>query len=101
MDKFKPIDINTWPRAEEYRLFTEKWSTICYTVTVKVSVQNTVSFLKEKGIKFVPAILWLITRELQKQENFMLAVKDGKLGKWEAIHPMYPVINSTGNITFH
>lgn len=101
MDQFSVIDMETWARTKEYRLFTEQWTTICYTVTMKPDVTETVKYLKEKGLKFVPAVLWLITRELCKQENFLLAVRDGKLGKWNKIHPMYPVINSTGNMTFH
>lgn len=101
MDDFTEINMDTWPRAEEYGLFTRQWTTICYTVTLKQDVTDTVTHVKEKGFKFVPAVLWLITRELNAQENFRLAVRDGKLGVWDQLHPMYPTINRTGNMTFH
>ena len=101
MDNFKAIDMETWPRAEFYKLYTEIWTTQVYTLTKKLSVKKIVPFLKERGIKFVPAVIWLVSREVNRIENFRLAVKDGKLGEWNVIHPMFPTLNAYKNITFH
>jgi len=101
MDHFDIIDIATWPRAEIYKLYTQEWSTVTYSLTKKLSVAKLVPYLKERGIKFVPALMWLISREINRIENFRLAIHEGKLGTWDVIHPMFPTLNSDENMTFH
>ena len=100
-DKFTPIDRENWPREEIYRVYTELWTTTLFSVTVRIDVTETVRETKRRGEKFVPAVLYLFSRELSRQENFTLAVRDGILGCWERLHPLYPVLNETGNFTFH
>lgn len=101
MDKFEIIDMDTWPRAAQFRLYTEKWPTTSYSLMKKLSVAKLVPYLKERGIKFVPAIIWLVGRGFNRIENFRLAVKDGKLGTWDVIHPLVPTLNKDKNMTFH
>lgn len=101
MDSFELINMEKWPRAEVYKLYTQVWSTVTYTLTKKLSVAKLVPYLKERGIKFVPAVMWLVAREVNRIENFRLAVRDGQLGKWDVIHPMFPTLNAQENMTFH
>ena len=101
MDHFEIIDMETWPRAELYDLYTRVWSTVTYSLTKKLSVAKLVPYLKERGIKLVPALMWLVSREINKIENFRLAFRDGKLGTWDVIHPMFPNLNTQENMTFH
>lgn len=101
MDKFELIDMKTWDRAEVYKLYTEVWTTTTYSVTKKLSVGKMVDYLKERGMKFVPAIMWLISREINRIDNFKFALHNGKLGKWDVVHPMFPTLNANENMTFH
>lgn len=101
MEQFTPIDRSRWARESQYRLFTEQWTTICYSVTVRLDVTDTVRYCKEHNVKFVPALLWLTTRAMTQQENFRMAVRGDVLGVWDVIHPIYPVVNADDNITFH
>ena len=101
MDAFERIDMENWPRAEVYRLYTEVWGTVTYTLTKKLSVEKLVPYLKERGIKFVPAVMWLVSREVNRIENFRLAIHEGNLGTWEVVHPIFPTLNATQNMTFH
>ena len=101
MEHFDIIDMESWPRAEIYKLYTEDWSTVPYSLTKKLSVAKLVPYLKEQGIKFVPALMWLVSREINRIENFRLAIHDGKLGIWDVIHPMFPTLNAYENMTFH
>jgi chloramphenicol O-acetyltransferase type A len=93
--------MNRWPRAELYRLYTEGWGTVTYSLTKKLSVKKLVPYLKERGIKFAPTIIWLVSREVNRVENFRLAVRDGQLIRWDVIHPMFPTLNAQENMTFH
>lgn len=101
MDHFEIIDMEQWPRAELYKLYTETWSTVTYSLTKKLSIATLVPFLKGRGIKLVPALMWLTCREINKLENFRFAMKDGKLISWDRVHPLFPTLNSFGNMTFH
>lgn len=100
MNTFTPIDLERWPRAAQYRLFTRQWTTISYTVTQRLDAAPTVAWCKARHRKFVPALLWAVTRCLNEQENFRLAVRDGVLGSWDGIHPIYPVLTQAGNLLF-
>ena len=100
MDHFEVIDMERWPRAEEYRLFANDWL-MTYSMTKHLPAANTVAFLKERKIKFVPALIWIVSEAFNRCENFRLAVRDGKLGKWDTIHPIYPTLNADKNLTFH
>ena len=101
MDRFEIIDMDTWPRAEIYKQYTEIWTTVTYSITRKLSAAKFVPYLKQRGIKVAPALIWLASRAINSVENFRLGLHDGKLGKWEAIHPLFPVLNSDGNMSFH
>ena len=90
MDNYTYIDMETWPRADLYRLYTEGWGTVTYSLTKKLSVAKFLPYLKERGIKFSPAIIWLVSHQINRIENFRLAVRDGKLIRWDVIHPMFP-----------
>ena len=101
MDHFEAIDMDTWPRAQLYRLYTKGWGSVTYSLTKKLDVSRLVPYLKERRIKFVPAVMWLVSREVNRIENFRLGTVDGKLGVWDAIHPLYPTLNAQENMTFH
>lgn len=101
MDRFDWIDMETWPRREIYKLYTEEWTTVTYSFTKKFSVAKLVPYLKERGIKLVPALMWLVCREVNRVENFRLAIRDGSLGRWDVVHPLFPTLNETENMTFH
>ena len=101
MDRFELIDMDSWPRAEIYRQYTKVWDAVTYTFTKKLSVARLVPYLKERGIKLIPTLVWLVSREVNRVENFRLAILDRKLVRWEAVHPMIPAVNPTGNMSFH
>lgn len=101
MDHYEQIDMERWPRAELYKLYTEGWGTVTFSVTKKLSVARLLPYLKERGIKFAPTLMWLVSREVNRIENFRLAVRAGKLIRWDVIHPMFPTLNAQENMTFH
>lgn len=101
MDRFTPIDVKTWPRKALYELYNKSWMEASFSATMRVKVENLVKYQKERGQKFVPALLYIFTKELSGDPAFTLAVQDGQVGHWERLHPMYPVLNENGTFTFH
>lgn len=100
-DKYKIIDLDNWHRKEIYRLYTEEWTTCCHTLNVELDVSELVRFTKSAKLKLAPVLIWLATKELNKQSNFRMTVTGGELREWEVIHPRYPVLNTNNDITFH
>lgn len=85
---FHKIDLNTWKRAQTYYYFSQIAPT-AYSITVEVDVTAFVNAIKEKGVKFFPAYLWLVTKNLNKQQEFKCALKDGILGYYDELVPLY------------
>lgn len=101
MDRFIPIDRSTWERDSLFRLYTEIFTTTHFSSSVRIDVTETVKMAKERGEKFVPAVLYCFSRELSRETAFCVAERQGVLGRWEVMHPVYPVLNPSGHFTFH
>lgn len=83
---FTPIDLMTGPRGQMFYYFS-KMAPTGYSMTVELDVTEFREITKRNGIKFFPAYLWLITRNLNKQIEFRIAEKDGVLCQPETPPP--------------
>lgn len=86
---FHPIDRNNWPMAQAFYYYTEMAPTT-YTVNVDMDVTHLRGVLKEKGYKFFPAYLYLVTKTIGEIDALRVAKKDDVLGHWEQLTPAYP-----------
>lgn len=89
---FKPIDLSAWKRSQVFHYFSETAPT-GYSLTADVDISHLKKVLKEAGLKFYPAYLWLVTRNLNHQEEFRTAVCDGILGYYDVLTPLYAVFH--------
>ena len=87
-DHFTPIDLSTWPRTQIFYYFS-KMAPTGYSITVDVDITKMRSTLKNKGMKFFPAYLWLTTKILNMFPEFRTAVKDGQIGYYDTLIPLY------------
>ena len=85
---FTPIDLQTWPRGQMFYYFSQM-APAGYSMTVQVDVTALRKTLKEAGRKFSPAYLWLVTKNLNRQTEFKVAEKDGVLGFYDSLTPLY------------
>ena len=85
---FTPIDLQTWPRGQMFYYFSQM-APAGYSITVQVDVTALRKTLKEAGRKFFPAYLWLVTKNLNRQTEFKVADKDGVLGFYDSLTPLY------------
>lgn len=85
---FTPINPQTWPRAQMFRYFSQIAPT-GYSISVSVDVTAAREALKKAGKKFFPAYLWLVTRRLNEQPEFKTVVRDGQLGYYDSLTPLY------------
>ena len=79
---FTPIDFAAWPRRETFYYFS-KMAPTGYSLTVDLDATALHQTLKAANCRLFPAYLWLVTRNLQRQEEFRLAEQDGVLGHYK------------------
>lgn len=85
---FTPIEASKWERAQIFHYFSQIAPT-SYCMTVEVDITKTLNCLKARVLKFFPAYLWLVTTALNEQQNFKIALCDGKIGYWNSLTPLY------------
>lgn len=93
---FTPIDLQTWPRGQMFYYFSQM-APAGYSMTVQVDVTALRKTLKEAGRKFFPAYLWLVTKNLNRQTEFKVAEKDGVLGFYDSLTPLYASFHENDN----
>ena len=85
---FIPIDPQNWPRLQTFYYFS-KMAPTGYSITVNLDVSRLLETVRKAGIKFFPVYLWLVTKNLNAQTEFKLAEKDGVLGYYDSLTPLY------------
>lgn len=95
---FHPIDLQTWPMAEAFHYYTQIAPTT-YTVNVSIDVTAMRKGLKEKGYKFFPAYLFLVTKALAEQHEMCVAKHESIIGYWDWLTPLYPVFHEDTKTT--
>lgn len=86
--EFTPIDLQSWKRGQMFYYFA-KIAPTGYSVSVKIDITHAHEAVKRAGIRFFPLYLWLVTKNLSKQLEFKVAEKDGVLGYYDTLTPLY------------
>lgn len=86
---FHPIHMETWPRAQTFYYYTQMAPT-SYSATVMMDVTVLRKTLKERGYKFFPAYLYLVTRAVNRQQELKIGVREDVVGWWDGLTPAYP-----------
>ena len=89
---FTPIDITTWERGGHFWYFSQMAPT-GYSITVDIDVTNLKNTLKSNNISFYPAYLWLVTKALNEHKEFKISQKDGKIGYFASLCPLYAIFH--------
>lgn len=85
---FTPIDLKKWHRGQVFYYFC-KIAPTGYSITVDLDVTKMRMCLKAANLKFFPAYVWLVTKTLNLQQEFKIAEKDGKIGYYDTLSPLY------------
>ena len=89
---FTPIDPASWPRMQTFYYFSQMAPT-GYSLTVELDVTALQQTLKQRGLKFYPAYLWLVTKNLNADPAFRLAKRGGQIGVYDTLTPLYAVFH--------
>lgn len=85
---FTPIDISDWSRGQMFCYFSKAAPT-GYSITTEIDVTHLRQILSAAGKKFFPAYLWLVTKNLNRWQEFRIAEHDGKVGYYDYLTPLY------------
>ena len=86
--QFTPLDLRDWKRGQMFYYFA-KMAPTGYSLTVDVDITRMLAACREAGVKFFPAYLWLVTRGLNLQTEFRIAEKEGQIGYYDFLTPLY------------
>ena len=86
--QFTPLDLHTWERGQMFYYFSQMAPT-GYSLTVQIDVTKMKAALERANLKFFPAYLWLVTKNLNNQVEFRIAQKDGIIGYYDYLTPLY------------
>lgn len=90
---YKKFDIESWNRKEHFYRFKDQLR--CgFSLTTKIDISSIIPFIKENKYKFYPTIIYLITKAVNKQQEFKLAIKNGELIQWDVVNPAYTIMHS-------
>lgn len=83
------IDMEAWPRRERYEHYMR--AVPCtYSMTVKLDITS----LRRRGLRIYPAMLHLITGEVNRHEQFRMELREsGELVLYERMEPCYTVFH--------
>ena len=94
MQAFKKVDMESWPRREHYRYYTEALK-VEFNMTAPVDVQNLLCFCHAHGYKFYAAAIYCVTKALGRIENFrMFKNADGELCVWDKNRAEFHILSS-------
>ena len=82
---FHAIDYEHWDRKEIY----EKFNGCLYCLTVDVDITRLLAALRERGLKFYPALCWCIAKTVNSDRDFRFSKLDGAVGYWDQVSAHY------------
>ena len=86
---YKTIDLNTWDRGKLFTFYIEKMRVVM-SLTVDMDVTPLVGFAKKSGLKFYPAMIWVVSKVVNAHDEFKYSWNaDGNLIKWDVVSPSY------------
>lgn len=83
------INLDTWKRGKLFRFYIDNLRNVM-SMTVDIDVTSLKAFVDEKGLKFYPTMMWIISKVVNSHDEFKYSwSSDGKLIRWDYISPYY------------
>lgn len=82
------IDRATWGREEHYRFFAPM-SHPFYSLTFPVNVTHLRRYVKERGLSFYAALVFLVTKAMEDVEEFHLRDRQGVIVRHDRLIPSF------------
>lgn len=95
--KFNKIDINNWERKEIFNHFLNQQTS--FSITKNIDITELFKMTKEKGYKFYPVFIYLVTYVVNSNKNFRMNFNsEGEFGYWDKLVPMYTIFDKKSEL---
>jgi len=93
------INLETWPRREHYEVFST-WEYPHFSMCANVDLGVFYPYLKQHGISFNVAIVYIISRAANAIPEFRRRIREGKAVEHETIHPSTTILTKDDLFSF-
>lgn len=88
---YKKIDMESWPRREHYRYYTDILK-VNYSMTARLDVTRLRAECDRLGVHFYAAFIWCASNVVNRLEYMkMMTDAEGHPGVWDVVHPNYTI----------
>ncbi|MGE8205883.1 type A chloramphenicol O-acetyltransferase [Heyndrickxia sp. NPDC080065] len=95
--KFNRIDINCWERKEIFNHYLNQQTS--FSITRDIDISELYRMTKEKGYKFYPAFIFLVTQVVNSSKAFRMCFNsEGEFGYWDKLDPMYTIFDKKSEL---
>lgn len=91
--EYTPVDLSRWARKEHFEVF-QSFAECTFNQTVLLDITELLKYIKERGWKFYPTIISLLSEGVNRHAEFRMAMKNDELVIWNEIHPSYTVFHN-------
>jgi len=87
----RKIEMQSWARREHFKLFNT-FNHPHFNMCVNMNLTIFLSYIREYGISFTPAILYLISRTANAIPQFRYRLRDGEVVEHENVSPSVTIL---------
>ncbi|MDG4230665.1 type A chloramphenicol O-acetyltransferase [Pseudomonas aeruginosa] len=89
---YTKIELSVWERKEHFEAF-QSFAQCTFSQTVQLDITILLKLIKEKGWKFYPKMIHLISQHVNNYQEFRMALKNEELVVWDVVHPSYTIFH--------
>ena len=83
------VDRSTWSRGALFQYYLDSMRVVM-SLTVDMDVTPLVRYVKGRGLKFYPALIWAVSRVINAHDEFKYGWDtSGNLIRWDVVSPSY------------
>ncbi len=91
---YTEINLDDWDRGKLFSFYIDNLRNVM-SMTVDIDVTGLLTYVKAHGLKFYPAMMWVVSKVINDHDEFKYGWNnDGKLIRWEYLFPYYADFHS-------
>lgn len=95
----REINLETWPRRDHFKVFSGLGFPH-FSVCANANIQTFRPFLKERGISFTVAIVYVLARAANEIPEFRYRIRAGNVVEHEVCHPSTTILTGEDLFSF-
>jgi chloramphenicol O-acetyltransferase type A len=93
------IDMQAWPRREHFKLYSA-FDHPHFNMCANVDLTAFYPFVKQRGISFTVAIVYVLTRAANSIPEFRYRIRSGKVVEHDIVHPSITILTQADLFSF-